>query len=224
MRTLREFGEEIRVLIVGRGHLADVLIPALAFPISNTLLGFQAAMWTSLATTVVIGAVRLFRGERLRYVLGGVAGIVGAVVIAELAGQGTAYFLPGMITGGLTTLACPTSVLAHRPLAALISFAARHWPLEWYLHPRVRPAYNEVTLIWGVLLAIRLAIYCIFYQREDVNTLVALDFISGWPGTVALLVSSYLYCTWRLRKLGAPSVAEFKKGNVPPYNGKRKGF
>lgn len=223
-KLIREIGEELGTLVGSSGRLGDALIPGLIFLIGNALLGFQAAIWASLAVTILIGVMRMRRRESPRYALGGAAGIAGAIIIAGLVGQGKAYFLPGMITGGLTIPACWISVLVQRPLAALISFTARHWPLAWYLHPRVRPAYNEVTLAWSLLFAIRLVIYYIFYQREDTNTLVVLDFISGWPGTIALLLGSYLYGTRRLLKLGGPSVAEFEAGAQPPWKGQQRGF
>ena len=48
--------------------------------------------------------------------------------------------------------------------------------------------------------------------------------LTGWPATILLLIASYLYGTWRLRKLGGPSVEEFKAGTEPPWEGQQRGF
>jgi hypothetical protein len=54
--------------------------------------------------------------------------------------------------------------------------------------------------------------------------LATLGLFTGWPGTVVLLILTYLYGTWRLARLGGPSVAEFHAGTPPPWTGQRRGF
>jgi UPF0716 family protein affecting phage T7 exclusion len=46
----------------------------------------------------------------------------------------------------------------------------------------------------------------------------------GWPATIALLVVSYLYGTWRLNRLGGPSVEELQERASPPWEGQQRGF
>jgi hypothetical protein len=107
---------------------------------------------------------------------------------------------------------------------ALTSFVARRWPLAWYWHPRVRPAYNEVTLAWALFFALRLALQYAALRRQDATLTAFLHIVGGWPATVALLALSYLYGTWRLSRLGGPSVEEFRAGAPPPWDGQRRGF
>ena len=42
--------------------------------------------------------------------------------------------------------------------------------------------------------------------------------------TIALLVLSYLYGTWRLPSLQGPSVEEYRKGVEAPWKSQRRGF
>jgi hypothetical protein len=119
---------------------------------------------------------------------------------------------------------CLASVLAGRPLVAWTSYVARRWPLAWYWHPRVRPAYSEVTLMWVAFLTLRLLLQLLLFQEQSVGTLAVIQVVSGWPATIVLLVLSYLYGTWRLRHLRGPSVEEFKAGTEPPWEGQRRGF
>jgi len=37
-------------------------------------------------------------------------------------------------------------------------------------------------------------------------------------------VLTYLYGTWRLARLGGPSVLEYKEGAAPPWSGQQRGF
>jgi len=119
---------------------------------------------------------------------------------------------------------CGVSVLARRPLVAWTSYLARRWPLDWYWHPRVRPAYSEVTLAWAVFFAMRLLLQLLLFQGERASTLAAINFVAGWPATIVLLAVSYLYGTWRLQNLRGPSVEEFQAGAEPPWTGQRRGF
>jgi hypothetical protein len=139
-------------------------------------------------------------------------------------GNAKGFFLPNVISGGATTLLCLLSVLFGKPLVAWTSYLTRRWPLDWYWHPRVRPAYSEVTLFWGFYFALRLFVQLFFFQQETEKIFGVVNLITGWPATILLLVASYLYGLWRLKRLGGPSVEEFKTGAEPPWEGQRRGF
>ena len=221
---VRELVEEFRLVFTGRSNLADSIVPPVIFLIVNALLGFQVAMWGSLAVALLITLFRLSRRQPLRYAFGGIGGVVLAILVAQLLGRAEGYFLPGMITGGLTVIGCLVSVIAGRPLVAWTSYIARRWPLDWYWHPKVRPAYNEVTLAWAVFFAIRLGLQWSLFQEAAAGLLGIIQVVTGWPATIFLLVISYLYGTWRLRHLKGPSVEEFQAGAEPPWTGQRRGF
>jgi hypothetical protein len=121
-------------------------------------------------------------------------------------------------------LLCFGSVVARRPLVALTSYVTRRWPLQWYWHPRVRPAYAEVTLAWGVFFALRLLLQWSLFRDAAPGLLGVVQILTGWPATIVLLVLSYLYGTWRLRKLEGPSVEEFQADAPPPWTGQQRGF
>lgn len=220
----RELVEEFRLVFTGRSNLIDSIIPPVIFLIINALLGFEYAMWGSLGIALLTTVVRLGRHQALRYALGGVGGVILAILITQLLGRAEGYFLPGIVTGGLTVIGCLVSVIASRPLVAWTSYIARRWPLDWYWHPKVRPAYNEVTLAWAVFFAIRLGLQWSLFQEQAAGLLGIIQVVTGWPATIALLVISYLYGTWRLRHLKGPSVEEFKAGAEPPWTGQRRGF
>jgi hypothetical protein len=166
----------------------------------------------------------LARGQSLTYAFGGLGGVVVAILIALWLDRAEGYFLPAMISGVLTIILCLVSVVAGRPLVAWTSYIARRWPLNWYWHPQVRPAYSEVTLAWVFFFAMRLLLQFTLFQNQAAELLAVLNVMTGWPATIVLLVISYLYGTWRLRRLGGPSIEEFKAGAEPPWTGQRRGF
>jgi hypothetical protein len=168
--------------------------------------------------------LRLIRRETLVYSLGGLGSILLAWVFVRLSGTEAGFVVPGLITSAITIILCAVSVMINRPLVAWTSHLARRWPRKWYWHRQVLPAYNEVTIAWAVLFAIRLAVQYWFYQQGAVTVLSWLEIVLGWPFTIVLLIASYLYGRWRLVSLNGPSVEEFKSGANPPWEGQARGF
>lgn len=220
----RELLEELRTVFAGRSFFLDVILPPLLFLLVNGLAGFQAAMWSALALSVVIATLRIARKQSLTYALAGVGSVAVAIAIVWVLGKSQGFFLPGLVSGSMTLILIFVSLVFRRPLVAWTSFIARRWTLEWYWHPQVRPAYSETTLAWGIFFAARLVLQYSVYQSEDVTLLALTNFITGWPFTILLLVLTYLYGTWRLAQLRGPSVEEFKNNTPPPWQGQRRGF
>ena len=221
---LHELIEEFRTVVVGSSNLLDSILPPVIFVALNALLNLQAAIWGALAFVALVVAVRLVRRQSLRYALGGLGGVILAVMVARLFGRAEGYFVPGIISGIVTIFVAVTSLVIRRPMVAWTSFIARRWPLDWYWHPRVRPAYGEVTWFWVLFFVLRSLLQLAILQSESVEWLAITSFVTGWPATIALLVVSYLYGTWRLQNLRGPSVEEFKSGVEPPWTGQRRGF
>jgi hypothetical protein len=224
MKMIRELSEEFRAVLAGRASLIDILLPPVAFLLLNAWVGFGVAMGGALAASILLAVLRFRRGQSLVYALGGLLGVVIAILVARLSGRAEGFFLPGILGSVLTVAGCLISVLVRRPLVALTSHLARRWPLGWYWHAQVRPAYAEVTLAWTVFFALRLALQIGFYQRQAAAALATLNAFLGWPATIVLLAISYLYGQWRLGHLGGPSVDEYRDGAAPPWTGQRRGF
>jgi hypothetical protein len=212
------------MVLAGRSNILDSILPPLLFVLLNAIWGLQVAIWSSLGLAAVIAIYRLLRRQSLLYALGGAGGVGIAAGLAFLLGRAEGFFVPTMISGAITVLLCLVSVLVGRPLVAITSFVARRWPLSWYWHPKVRPAYSEVTWMWVVFFGLRLLLQFNLFQGEAVSLLGVVQLLTGWPAIIVLLIISYLYGTWRLRKLGGPSVEEFKSGAEPPWEGQQRGF
>ncbi len=220
----RELLDELRTVFAGRNSFLDAILPPIIFLLVNGLVSFQAAMWSALLLSVIIAAARVIRKQSLLYALAGVGSVGIAIGIAWFLGKSEGFFLPGLISGSMTLLLTVVSLVIRRPMVAWTSFIARRWPLDWYWHEKVRPAYSEVTFAWAVFFAARLFLQFSLFQNENVNSLAITNFITGWPATILLLVFSYLYGTWRLAKLSGPSVDEFRSNAPAPWQSQRRGF
>jgi hypothetical protein len=219
----RELVEEFRT-VTGKVGLLDTILPPVLFLLLNNLAGFPVAMIGALVTSAFIAIFRITRQQSLLYALAGIASVGLAIAIALLMGRSEGYFLPGIVNGGITIALALVSVLIRKPMVAWTSYLARRWPLDWYWHAQVRPAYTEVTFAWILFIALRLLWQVALFQGNDVSQLVLFNALTGWPATILLLILSYLYGTWRLSKLGGPSVTEFRDKVPPPWVGQRQGF
>jgi hypothetical protein len=219
----RELLEEFRG-VMGKVGLLDTILPPILFLMLNSLAGFTAATSGALGLSVIIVVLRLRRGQSLLYSLGGMGSVALAIALALLLGRTEGYFIPGIVNSGITVALAVVSLIIRKPMVAWTSYLARRWPLEWYWHARVRPAYTEVTVAWILFFALRLFWQVNLFQRQDTGYLALVNALTGWPATVVLLIVSYLYGTWRLAMLHGPSIEEFRNNSPAPWQGQRRGF
>ena len=128
---LREIGEELRTVLAGRSNLLDSIVPPLVFIVANAVWGFAVAAWSAVGVGLAFTVYRLLRRQRLAYAAGGIGGVVLAIALVRLLDRAEGFFLPGILSGGGTVLACLVSVIARRPLVAWTSYLTRRWPLPW---------------------------------------------------------------------------------------------
>jgi len=224
MPESRELYEELQSVFSGNNTLLDSILPSILFLIDNALFGFQVAMITSLGISVLITILRLLRGQKIWYALGGTGAALLAIGFRFLLDSAEAFFLPIVINGELTILVLLINMLIRHPALAFTSHLTRRWPLKWYWHPHMRPAYNEVAAFWVIFFGLKLAGQLYFYLRLNKNGLALFNVLSGWPALIVLLVISYLYRLKQLRQLKGPSVEEFTHETPPPWIGQQRGF
>lgn len=219
-----ELREELTEFFLKNNALIDVIAPPLLFLLLSIVSTLQIAVIGALAAGAGIVVLRLLRKEALGYAFGGIGGVALSAGVSYVSGASESYFLPGIIQNSALSLLCFISIVPRRPLVAYTSHIARKWPLDWYFHEKVRGAYSEVTLFWGMFFFVKALVSFQFYRQGDIVALGLVSTLTGWPGTIALLVSSYLFGLWRLKDLEGPSVEEFKAGKKPPWKSQRRGF
>ena len=221
---VQELLEEFKTVLGGGSRILDVILPPVIFLLVNQFFNLNTATISSLLVAVGLILFRLWRGRPFGYAVGGLGSAALAALLAYLTNTPSGYFLPGLISGGLTLGLTIISLIFRRPLAAWSSHLTRGWPLKWYWHPKVRPAYQEVTFGWFIYFGARFFIQLRAYRQEQAASLGLLQILTGWPALIVVLTLSYLYGIWRLRRLEGPSVEEFKEGKKPPWEGQQRGF
>ena len=225
MGKFHELREELKSVFSGRGlRILDSLLPLIFFLIAIPQLGLNSALWGAIIVASLFMVYRISQRESLVYSIGGISGVLLASIFVSLSGSERGFFVPGLISGAGTALLCVVSVVINRPLVAWTSHLARRWPLGWYWHHKILPAYNEVTILWGIMFAVRMVIEVWLIQRDSLSLLGTTRALMGWPFTIVLLIISYLYGQWRLAQLQGPSVEEYISGKEPPWLGQKRGF
>jgi hypothetical protein len=219
-----ELLQELRTVVLGNRGIVDIVLPPLLFLALVRWTTFSTAIWGSLLLALLLLAWRLVRRQSVWTAVGGVIGVLISLAIVQISNREEGFFLPGILTGIGTVVVAVGSILAGKPMVAWTSYLARRWPWNWYWHPRVRPAYTEVTWFWAIYFALRVGVQLILFQSQQAEQLAGLNVILGWPATLLLLIFSYLYGTWRLRQLKGPSVREYKENASPPWEGQQRGF
>jgi hypothetical protein len=144
---------------------------------------------------MLIAVLRLWNKKSLFYTLAGVVSVGLAVVIALLLGRSEGFFAADLISRSMTLLLAVLSLVIRHPMVAWTSFIARRWPINWYWHPQVRPAYSEVTFAWAIFFGARLFLQYSLFQQANALMLAVANLITSWPAIILLLILSYLYGT-----------------------------
>ncbi len=222
MNKRNEIWEELKSVLSGK--TIDAILPPLVFVIVNGIFGLVPAVIAALGLAFLLGLWRVVRGQKWISARGGLLAVGLAAGLALLTQNASSYFIPAMISSAVLLLAAVISNIMGKPLAAWASHLTRSWPLDWFWRKDIKPAYREVTWLWAVLFAIRLAIQYFLFQRGEAATLAWANTLLGWPVTIAILVLSYIYGIWRLRNLGGPGVDEYQSDKQPPWRGQTRGF
>ena len=219
---LKDIENEVKSVIGGK--TLGAILPPIVFVIANNLLGLFWGIISAVLTALLLGVARFLKGESVKYAAGGLLGVLIASAFAYFADNAANYFLPRIFTSGFLFIAAIVTLLIGKPMAALASHLSRGWEMSWFLRRDVKPAYTEVTLMWGFLFLIRMILQLRLYQGGDLLKQTWINTLLGTPATLSVLILSYIYGIWRLKKLGGPGIDEFRDNKEPPFRGQIKGF
>jgi hypothetical protein len=207
-----------------KGKTIDAIFPPIVYVVGNRFFGLQIGIILALLAALILAIRRVIKKQSFIYALGGMVGVIIASGFAYLAGNAANYFLPRVITSGFFFLLSMVSLIIGKPMAALGSHITRGWTFEWFLRKDVKPAYTEVTIAWGFLFLARMVLQIFLLRQADVFDVGIANILLGFPATFTVLMFTYVYGIWRLKKLKGPGVYEFMEGKEAPWIGQTKGF
>lgn len=207
-----------------KGQTFDAILPPIIFAVTYTRYNIVVSIISGLFLVFILGLIRLLKGQKIRYALLGLLGILLASALVYISNNANNYFLPKLLSSFLLSISILISLFIRRPIAIYTSHLSRNWPIKWYLRKDVKPAYLEVTIMWLIFASIRSLFLFNLYVYGQVVQVAWMNLILGFPFTLFVLSLSYLYGIWRLSKLKGPSVNEFIEDSPKPWHGQKKGF
>jgi hypothetical protein len=182
-------------LLLGSGprFARDAVGPVLGFYLGWRLSG--------LATGIVVASgitVAAYLWERRHGRTGLVAGIglviaLGQALVGLLSGSAKWYLAPPVIINGAYGLAFLGSVLIRRPLAGVLASETYPFPPQMKASRTFIRTFSHVSLVWAVYLLGRSALRLVVLIRGTVEGFIAVNILTGFPITAAIMAWSIWY-------------------------------
>lgn len=181
--------------IGGPQGIADSSIPAIVFVAVYTLGGNRISLagLCAIGTGLAIAALRLYKGESLRFALAGFVGVALAAFIADRTGRAEDFFLPGLLLNAGYGAAYLVSILIRWPLLGVILGPAIGGEgTAWRKDPRQLRAYSRASWVWVGVFATRLAVQLPFYLAGSLVALGIAKTAMGLPIFALAIWLSYV--------------------------------
>ena len=221
-KQFSEIKSEVLGLNESQNNIFDSVLAPVFFVLLNRFFDLNIAIIGTGFLVVLTIIYRVLRKDDLKFALIGVVGTIVALLIARFQGSASGFFLPGIIRDLSIALIGFVSILIRRPFTIYSSQYFRKWPMEWYLLPSVKPAYNQVAILWVAFLSLKGGLQILFFNNPEILAIIKLS-TSNQTTLILLIVSSFLGLR-KLKNLKGPSVEEFKNNVSPPWQGQERGF
>ncbi|WP_349269293.1 membrane protein [Mycolicibacterium parafortuitum] len=175
--------------------LVYTALPVTTFAALNAIAGLMPALIAAMAAGALVLTVQLVRRESTRPALFGFVGVAAGAGLALVTGQAKDFYLPGIWMYLALTVVFTTSVLARRPLIGVIWAWMTGRDDTWRRTPRVRRAFDLVTLMMAAVSATRFAVQFHLYDTDQEGMLALARIAMGWP--VFLVTSTLIYLAIR---------------------------
>ncbi|WP_158882159.1 DUF3159 domain-containing protein [Amycolatopsis anabasis] len=212
--------ESLASVLGGRKGALDASLPPAAFVI-GWLAADQSIRWGSIAAiavAVVVGAIRLARGDKARAVVVSLAMVIAAALIALHTGRAEDFFLIQVLSNVASALLWAASVAVRWPLLGVVVGLLLGQKARWRRDPALLRSYSWATLTWSGQYVLRVVVYLPLYWAAQVEALAAARLILTWPlQALTIAVSGWvLYKTLPAGHPGLRLSPEAKKATEDP--------
>ena len=221
-KQFSEIKSEVLGLNESQNNVFDSVLAPVFFVLLNRFFDLNIAIIGTGFLVVLTIIYRVLRKDDLKFAFIGVVGTIVALLIARFQGSASGFFLPGIIRDLSIALIGFVSILIRRPFTIYSSQYFRKWPMEWYLLPSVKPAYNQVAILWVAFLSLKGGLQILFFNNPEILAIIKLS--TSNQTTLILLIVSYFLGLRKLKNLKGPSVEEFNNNVSPPWKGQERGF
>ena len=181
-------------------------LPVTTFGAANAVLALEWALAAALGVAALVLMWQLLRRESIRPALFGFAGVAVGAGLAFVTGKAKDFYLPGIWMYLLLAILFTASVLIRRPLIGVGWAWVTGRDDTWRRVPRVRRAFDLVTIVMAVVSWARFLVQYYLYDTDQEGLLAAARIAMGWP--IFLLTSTLIYLAIRTAIRALPRAAE----------------
>jgi Protein of unknown function (DUF3159) len=206
---LPPLSEQIAEQLGGVRGLIESSVPVLAFVLFNVLFGESliglekrsALLWAiigSVGSAVAIGAVRLARKQPVRHAVNGLFGIALGAWLAWRSGDAKNFYLPGILLTFGQAAVLLISVAFRKPLIGYAwGIMANKGRQDWFGNSRLFRAFQWLTLLWVVSLALRAGIQFYLWKLGEANALGVVRILISWP----IYAATFAFTAWIIHRI-----------------------
>jgi hypothetical protein len=149
------------------------------------------ALLAALVTAGALAAARVWRREKPVRVVGGLAAVALAAVVAARTGNAVDYFLPSLLANVASSLVWAASILAGWPMLGVIVGFALGQKTRWRGDPALVRAYSRASWIWAVSFLVRAGVNLPLYLTDNIVGLGISRVLLGWPMVLLVIALSW---------------------------------
>ena len=196
---------KILAALGGTRGLVDSGLPSVLFlVVFNFGHHLHAALYASIALSIVLTIFRLLKRESLQHALSGLFGIAICALFAGRSGKASAFYLPSIYKNIFFLALYGGANVIRFPLLGMVIGPIVGENLEWRKHPARKKVYTQAGWLWAGMFALRIAIQYPLYRANKLNELGVANFFLGYP--LYLIV---LWGTWQIiRRVPAVKIEE----------------
>ena len=190
--------ESLAQLLGGRGGALDASLPPVAFVVGWLVAGQSVVVgaWAAVLCGVVIGIVRLVRGEKPRAAVVSVAMVVIAALVALHTGRAEDFFLVQLLSNVASALLWAASIVVRWPLLGVVVGVVVGQKTRWRRDPDLLRAYGIASWAWVGQYVVRVLVFGSLWLGGQVVALGVARAALTWPLQAVCLAVSW----WLLRR------------------------
>lgn len=195
-RVLGSSEFSVSAAVGGPRGVIESALPTLLFVVLFVITrDLTVAAVAAVAAVLVALLVRLVQRQSPSSVLGGLLGVGIGAVWALRSGEGTDFYVPGLITNAVAAAILLLSIAVRRPLVGMMISVLDPRVADWQRDPAARRAYTRATWLFAGLYALKLAVQLPLYLTGAVAALGVAKLVMGLP--LFLLVA---WIVWLLHR------------------------
>ncbi|MDQ1246459.1 MAG: hypothetical protein QG597_827 [Actinomycetota bacterium] len=180
-------------LLGGRRGAIESALPSVVFVTVYLSTGAElgTGLIAALLTAAALAAARVWRREKPVRVVGGLAAVALAAVVAARTGNASDYFLPSLLANLASALVWAASILARWPMLGVIMGFALGQRTRWRGDPDLLRAYSRASWIWAGSFLVRAGINLPLYLTDNIVGLGISRVLLGWPMVLLVIALSW---------------------------------